>query len=211
LKPTTDDSFEMAFDKGDVRVLADDTVYRGHFAMRRVTLSHRLFAGGWSQPHSRELFERGDAVGVLPWDPQRDELVMLEQFRAGAMRDERTPWMLELVAGVVEPGESDAEVARREAVEEAGLEVGKLAPVAAYYPSAGACSEQVRLFIGRVDARGAGGLHGLADEGEDIRVHVLPRERVMAALDRGEIVNGHTLVALQWLRIHGESLRADWD
>ena len=210
MSDSSGNSFEFTFGPGDVRVHTDDAVFDGHFAVHRVSLSHRLFAGGWSEPATREVFERGDAVGVLPWDPVKDQFVMLEQFRAGALRDERTPWMLELVAGVVEPGESDDDVARREAVEEAGLTLQALAHVACYYPSAGACSEQVSIFIGRVDAPATGGIGGLAEEGEDIRVHVLPRQQVMEWLDRGEIVNGHTLVALQWLRIHGDRLRADW-
>jgi ADP-ribose pyrophosphatase len=156
------------------------------------------------------VFDRGDAVGVLPWDPVTDELILLEQFRVGAMRGGDSPWMLELVAGIVEAGESDQEVARREAVEEAALDIQELEPVACYYPSSGACSEQVRLFVGKAARPTAPGIHGCTDEGEDIRVHVLPREQVMALLDAGEIVNGHTLITLQWLRLHGESLRERW-
>jgi ADP-ribose pyrophosphatase len=135
---------------------------------------------------------------------------MLEQFRVGAMRGEDSPWMLELVAGVVEAGETDEAVAHREAEEEAGLVIEHLEPIASFFPSPGACSEQVRLFIGRVDSAGAGGIHGCEDEGEDILVHLMSREQVMELLDRGFITNGHTLIALQWLRIHGESLRKRW-
>jgi len=113
-----------------------------------VTLRHRLFAGGWSSPIRRELFQRGDAVGVLPWNPRADEVVLIEQFRVGAMRGSDSPWMLELIAGVVEPGESDTAVAHRESEEEAGCQLTRLEPIATFYPSAGACSEQIRLFIG---------------------------------------------------------------
>ena len=200
----------MQFGADAVRVLEDDTVWQGHYAMRRLRLQHQLFAGGWSAELQRENFERGDAVGVLPWDPINDELVMLEQFRVGALRATDSPWMLELVAGVVEEGETDAEVANREAREEADLEILQLEPIASFYPSAGACSEQVRLFIGRVDSQGAGGVHGCVDEGEDIRVHRLPRAQVLELLAKGAINNGHTLIALQWLALHGEQLRERW-
>lgn len=201
---------ELKFSASDVRVLADEDAFRGHYRMRRITLEHRRFDGGWSDAISRELFERGDAVGVLLWDPVRDELVMLEQFRVGAIRGTDSPWMLELVAGVVEPGESDADVAHRETAEESGLPLTALEPIVTFFPSPGGCSEQVRLFVGRVDSVDAGGVHGCDNEGEDILVHRLARAEVMAMLDADRINNGHTLIALQWLRIHGDALRERW-
>jgi ADP-ribose pyrophosphatase len=201
---------KLQFGAADVRLISDELAFDGYFSVRRLTLSHALFGGGWSEPLTRELFERGDAVGVLPYDPIRDELVMLEQFRIGALADSKTPWMLELVAGIVEARESDETVARREAIEEAALNLDTLHPIASFYPSAGACSEKVRLFVGRVNGPAQPGIHGCAEEGEDIRVHVLPRTRVLQWLDEGRIVNGHTLIALQWLQLHGEALRKDW-
>ena len=201
---------KLQFGAADVSIEEEPRVFDGYFKVRRVRVRHRLFQGGWSESLTREVFDRGDAVGVLPWDPVSDELVMLEQFRVGALRGEESPWMLELVAGIVEPGESDTEVARREAVEEAALEITDLHPVASYYPSAGACTEHVRLFIGRTRAPEPGGIHGCVEEGENIRVHVLPRSQVMDMLARDEINNGHTLVALQWLLHHADSLRQQW-
>jgi ADP-ribose pyrophosphatase len=201
---------DFKFGARDVRIIEQPQAYSGHFSLRRLSLQHRLFGGGWSETLTREVFDRGDAVGVLPWDPRRDELVMLEQFRVGAVRDQDNPWMLELVAGIVEAGENDAEVALREAQEEAALELLALEPVACFYPSAGACSEQVRLFVGRVDSDGVGGVHGCSDEGEDIRVHVLPRLQVLEWLAAGKISNGHTLIALQWLQINGDALAQRW-
>ncbi len=201
---------ELRYSAGDVRILADEDGYSGHYRLHRLTLEHRRFDGTWSAPITRELFERGDAVGVLLWDPKADELVMLEQFRAGAMRGEDSPWMLELVAGVVEPGETDEQVAHRETAEESGLSLTALEPIVSFFPSPGACTEQVRLFVGRVDSAGADGVHGCVHEGEDILVHRLPRSELMAMLDANQINNGHTLIALQWLRIHGEALRQRW-
>lgn len=203
-------SLQLKFGARDVRVLDDQTVFSGYFSMRRLTLQHRRFAGGWSQPIIREVFERGDAVAVLPYDPKTDSLVMIEQFRPGAIRGDDSPWMLELIAGVVGAGERDEEVAHRESMEEAACELGELVPIATVFPSAGACTEQVRLFCGRVNKAAIGELHGLQHEGEDILVHSLPRAEALQLLADNRIPNGHTLIALQWLHIHGEALRERW-
>lgn len=203
-------SLELKFGARDVRILDKEVAYDGHFTLSKLTLQHRCFAGGWSQPLVRELFQRGDAVGVLPYDPVSDSLVLIEQFRPGAMRGNDSPWMLELIAGVVEPGESDEEVIHRESMEEAGCEVSELEPIATVLPSAGACSEQVRLFCGRVEKAAIGGIHGLAEEGEDILVHSVPRAQALEMVMQDRIPNGHTLIALQWLYIHGDKLRERW-
>ena len=202
--------FSLQFSDNDVEILKRQECYRGHFRVDRLSLRHRLFGGGWSETMTREVFERGDAVAVLPWDLNTDSLILVEQFRPGAIRQADSPWMLELIAGVVEPGESDPEVAHRESMEEAGCELDRLHPIATFYPSAGACSEQIRLFIGETTGAVHGAIKGLDSEYEDILVHQLPRTEALAILDRGDINNGHTLIALQWLALHGERLRADW-
>jgi ADP-ribose pyrophosphatase len=203
-------TLELTFGARDVRVLDDQTIWSGHYSMRKITLQHRRFAGGWSDPIVREVFERGDAVAVLPYDPVADSLVMIEQFRPGAIRGADSPWMLELIAGVVEAGERDEEVAHREAMEEAACELVELVPIATVFPSAGACTEQVRLFCGRVNKAAIGGLHGLQEEGEDILVHSVARSDALQMLAENRIPNGHTLIALQWLQIHGAALRERW-
>ncbi|WP_439107226.1 NUDIX domain-containing protein [Congregibacter sp.] len=204
-------SFSLRFGPADVRVLDDEQVFDGYFAIQKLRVRHRSFSGDWSAPVSREVFERGDAVGVLPYEPETDSLILIEQFRAGALRDANSPWMLELIAGIVEPGESDEVVVRREAQEEAGCEFAELVPIASYYPSAGACTEHVRLFCGRVLSAAVGQVLGLEDEGEDILVHRIPRAEVMELLAQNQINNGHTLVALQWFALHGERLRDAWN
>jgi ADP-ribose pyrophosphatase len=201
---------ELTFGPQDVRVLEQETVFSGYFSVRRLTLQHRCFGGGWSQPIVREVFDRGDCVGVLPYDPATDSVVMIEQFRPGAIRGDQSPWMLELIAGVIDSGESDEQVAYREAMEEAGCVMSELLPIATVIPSAGACSEQIRLFCGRVSRAAIGGIHGLAEEGEDILVHAVTRPDALAMLAADRIPNGHTLIALQWLQIHGEALRERW-
>ena len=200
----------LRFGAQDVKVLEDERVYDGHFKVRRLTLSHKRFAGGWSEPIMREVFDRGDAVGVLPYDPVSDSLVMVEQFRPGAIRGDDSPWMLELIAGVVEEGESDEDVIHREAMEEAGCEVSELVPIATVFPSAGGCTEQVRLFCGRVEGAAIGDLKGLAEEGEDILVHAIPRADAMQLLAEDRVPNGHTLISLLWLKSHAEQLRERW-
>ncbi|WP_116367377.1 NUDIX domain-containing protein [Parahaliea mediterranea] len=202
--------FSLRFGADAVRVLEQAQAFDGHFSVRRLTLQHRCFDGGWSAPLTREIFDRGDAVGVLPYDPVDDSLILIEQFRPGALRGGDSPWMLELVAGVVEPGERDTEVVYREALEEADCELTELLPIARFFPSAGACSEQVRLFCGRVSRAGVGGVHGLDSEGEDILVHAIPRREALQLLREDRIPNGHTLIALQWLALQGESLRERW-
>ncbi|TNF36234.1 MAG: NUDIX domain-containing protein [Gammaproteobacteria bacterium] len=202
--------FKPTFTAADSQCLADDTVYDGFFRIRRVTVQHALFAGGSSPVFTRELFERGQAVGVLPYDPVLDQVVLIEQFRVGAMDDAHSPWLLELVAGMIETGENAIAVARRETEEESGLSVQSLWPIGCYYSSPGGSSEQLRLFCGQVDASAAGGVHGLVDEHEDIRVHVFGVSDVPALLAEGSIRNVHTAVALQWLLLHADRVREAW-
>lgn len=203
-------SFERRFGPDDVRLLDEERGYSGFFGVRKLTLQHRRFDGGWTAPLVREVFERGDAVGVLPYDPVSDSVVLIEQFRPGAMRGADSPWLLELVAGVVEPGETDESVAHREAMEEAGCELGELVPVATILPSAGGCSEQVRIFCARLESLAEGDIHGLQEEGEDILVHRFSRLEALELLNRNFIAAGHTVIALQWLQINGGQLRDRW-
>lgn len=191
-------------------MLEDESAYEGYFSIRRLTLQYRAFEGGWVAPQVREVFERGDAVGVLPYHAASDSLVLIEQFRPGALRGDNSPWMLELIAGIVEAGESDAEVAHREAMEEAGCELRELHPIATLLPSAGACSEQVQLYCGRLDGPVSPGVHGLAEEGENILVHWVPVAEAFELLAQNRIPNGHTLISLLWLQNHIQSLRERW-
>lgn len=198
------------YSASDVEILESATVYQGYFSLKKLKVRHRLFAGGWSEPLLREVFERGDAVGVLPYDPVTDSVILVEQFRPGAIRQQDSPWMLELIAGIVEEGESDEALVHREAREEADCELTELLPIASFYPSAGACTEQIRLFCGRVSRAGVGEVHGLEGEGEDILVHSVSRADALQMLADDRINNGHTLIALQWLKIHGDALQERW-
>lgn len=198
------------FSRDDVEVLEDKTEWKGFFELRGLRLRHRLFAGGWSREIHRELFVRGAAVGVLLYDPARDAVAMVEQFRVGALRRSESPWLLELVAGIVEEGETPEDVARREALEEADTSIKALEWVAEYYSSPGGSDEYFYLFCGCADLSEAGGIHGLADEGEDIRVSLVAASDAVAMADSGEINNAHSLIAVHWLARHRERLRGQW-
>lgn len=197
-------------DEKDVRILEREAVYQGYFRVDRYRLQHRRFEGGWTGELTREVFERGHAVALLPYDPARDQVVLIEQFRIGAYAAGEAPWQTEAIAGIIEPGEAPEEVARRESLEEAGLELGELVPITRFLVSQGAVTETVQLYCGRVDAAGAGGVHGLDHEGEDIRVRALPFAAAEALVAEGRVNNAVALVALQWLIINRDSLRTRW-
>jgi ADP-ribose pyrophosphatase len=192
-----------------VEILDRTVVFDGHFQMVRYRLRHWQFAGGFGPDLVREVFARGHAAAVLPYDPVRDEVALVEQFRVGALDTGCDPWLLEPVAGIMEDDESAEQVARREALEEAGVEILDLAAVCSCFMSPGGSSEIVHVFIGRVGAL-AGGIFGLPDEGEDIKVHVLPFAQVQAWLDEGRLRVASTLLAVQWLARHHAALRARW-
>ena len=200
----------LSYGSGDVEVETRETVFKGYFRMDALTLRHRRFDGSWTDGIRREMFERGDAVAVLPWHVESDKVILIEQFRPGAIRGDDSPWMLEAVAGVVEAGETDIDVAHREALEEAGCTMDALTPIVSYYPSPGACSEQIRLFVGRVVSAAVGEVKGVDTEHEDILVHSLARADAIALLDAGKINNGLTIIALHWLARLGGRRRAGW-
>ncbi|WP_158773183.1 NUDIX domain-containing protein [Cobetia sp. L2A1] len=198
---------EQVFAYADVENVETKVLQKGFFQLEQRRLRHRRFNGGWSDVINREVHVRHDAVGVLPYDPVLDRVVFVEQIRAGMLDDERTPWSLEPVAGLVDKDESAAEVARREADEEAGCELSELIELYRYYPSPGACTEQVTLFIGLCDSSGLGGVHGLAEENEDIRVHVLDFQAALDLLEQGRLGNAMAIMAMQWLLRERASLR----
>jgi len=194
-----------------VEILDKTVCYDGFFRIERYRLRHRLFSGGWSRELTRELFERGHAAAVLPYDPVLDTVVLVEQFRIGALEAPGNPWLLEIVAGVIDhPDETPEDVARREAVEEANCHIQDIVHICDYFVSPGGTSERISLFCGKVDAAGAGGLHGLAEEAEDIRVVVVPFAEALAQLRAGKINSAAPIIALQWLQLNHEQLRARW-
>ncbi|MGL5997420.1 MAG: NUDIX domain-containing protein [Pseudomonas proteolytica] len=191
-------------------VVQRDNAYQGFYKLDRVQLRHELFDGGMSPVINREIFVRHDAVCVLPYDAQRDEVVLIEQFRVGAMGRTDNPWLVEMVAGLIDKDEQPEEVAHREAEEEAGLTFSALWPITQYFPSPGGSTEFVHLFLGRCDSSGAGGIHGLAEEAEDIRVTVWAFEDALQAVRDGKISNAASIIALQWLALNRAEVRGLW-
>ncbi|WP_072671441.1 ADP-ribose diphosphatase [Vibrio injensis] len=197
------------FSLDDLQIVSKQTLFQGFFRMVKYQFKHRLFQGGWSGIIEREMFERGHAAALLAYDPQRDEVVIIEQIRVGALEHQQ-PWQKEIIAGMIEAGEEAQEVVRREALEEAGISVGRLEKITSYYPSSGGCSEKLDVYIGEVDTTQAGGVHGLDSEGEDIKVHVLSRQQAYQWIKDGQIENGASIIALQWLELHHQQLQSQW-
>jgi ADP-ribose pyrophosphatase len=178
------------------------TLFEKYFKLDEYSITHELFAGGFSPVFTREIFERGTVVAVLPYDPVQRKVVLIEQFRAGAIDDTDGPWLIECVAGVIETGESESEVALRECEEEAGCTISRLETISRYYVSPGGTSEHCSLFCGIVDSEGVGGIHGLPHEHEDIRVMVIDSAQAYGWVRDGKIRSSATIIALQWLELN---------
>jgi len=208
---------ESKFQKTDVELISREQCFDGFLRLDRIQLRHRLFEEGWSEILNRELLVKDQAVGLLMFDPVRDHVVLVRQFRVGLIDEHQSPWLLELVAGMVEDGEGKGEreeleqVAIREAAEESNCIPTNLVKVCDYYNSPGASNEKVTLFCGRVDSENAEGFFGLTEEHEDIEVVVLPRSEALQAIDSGLINNAMTIIALQWLQLHESELLSKWN
>jgi ADP-ribose pyrophosphatase len=193
----------------DAELLGCDILYDGFFRMKRYRFRHRLYDGGWSAPVSREVFEREACVSVIPYDPIRQRVVLIEQFRPGPMAaGDENPWVTEIIAGIVEPDENLEDVAKREAIEEAGCQIDQLIPISTHYVSPGGSTELMHIFCGLTDSEGVGGTYGLSEEGEDIRAFSEPLSDALARISAGTIRNSFTIIALQWLALNREHLAA---
>ncbi len=194
-----------------VRTIAARTPYRHYFSIAEHDIRVPRFDGTMSRPMNRAAFVSGDAVSVLPYDPVRDRVMVVEQFRFGPhVRGDPQPWKLEAVAGRIDAGETPEECARREAAEETGLVLGRLHKVLGYYPAPGAVAEYMVSFVAIADLdAGCTGVSGLAEEDEDIRSHVVGFEAAMAGLASGRLDTGPLAISLLWLACHREELRAD--
>lgn len=194
----------------DVKIINKTIRHQGFFCVAEYQLQHRLFNGEWSKPMVRELFERGNSAAILLYDPIRDQVVLLEQFRVGALLGSKSPWLWEIAAGMVEENEQTEQVVRREAKEETGMDIKNLVLIYQYWASPGASSEHIDLFCGQVDASKAGGIYGISDEHEDIRTSVVDREEAWLALEQGVIDNSAAIIALQWLQLNHNKLKKQW-
>ena len=201
----------IVFNKKDVFNLTKRILYKGFFSLYEYRFQYRKFDGSVSDAVTREILDRGHAVVLLAYDDKRDEVVLIEQIRIAAIDTQDTPWMLELIAGMMDhDNESSEEVAKREAMEEAGIIVGQCKPIISYLASPGGLTEQLHILVGQVDSSTAKGVHGLAEENEDIKVHVVSREQAYQWVEEGIINNAASIIALQWLQLNHQSLKDEW-
>lgn len=198
------------FGAKDVEIIRTEPLYSGFFNMIKYVFRYRMFNGGWSDVVEREIFERGHAVGVLLYDPDLAEFVLIEQVRIGALATSASPWLLEIVAGIIEPDEEAEEVCRREALEEAGVAISHLHKALSYLASPGGTTERLHIYVAKVDASTAQGVHGLDDESEDILVHRINEQQAMDWLAEGVVENAATLLALQWFALNKQQLLQLW-
>lgn len=203
---------QAVFTREDVDIIATETLYQGFLTVKKYTFRHPLFTGGMSRVVHREVIERGDAVAVVPWDPIRDEVVLIEQIRIATLNLSDSPWRMEIIAGMIEAGESEADVSRREAHEEAGLSLGQLQFALSYLSSPGGLSEKISVFIGEIDSRlcDTKGCFGLEQEDEDIRISRVSREQAYHMVEQGMIDNAAAVIGLQWLQLHYKKLKQQW-
>ena len=194
----------------DLDILSHRKVFQGYFRIDEYTVRHGRFDGGWTGPITREVFERGHAAALLPYDPDRDAFVLCQQFRIGAMAAGMDPWQIECVAGIIEAGESPQDVARRETIEESGCTAVDLIPIQRYLVSPGGASETVWLYLGRVSSIGAGGIFGLPEENEHIRVFTATSQQLRRMLDEKRIENAATLLAVQWFFLNRDLVAKTW-
>lgn len=202
---------QLQYGNADAKILKEETVFKGFFEMKRIQVQHKLFDGSWSRILSREIFERGHAVAVLPYDPNTEEFVLIEQFRLGAMATSETPWLFEVIAGMIEPNEDPGEVCHRESLEEAGIELTCLQKVLSYLSSPGGTTERLHIYMAKTDATLARGIHGLESESEDIMVHRINEADAKELLESGKIDNAAAIIALQWFFLNKQKLLANWN
>lgn len=199
-----------AFTHQDYEITQREVLYQGIFRLARYHLRQRQFNGEWSEKYTREVFERQSATAILPYDPLLDRVVLIEQFRVGALANPPSPWLLEVVAGICNEGDDPENMAKREATEEAGCEILDIYPVCRFFSSPGGCNELVHLYCGRVDASSIGGVHGNAYENEDIRAFSLPVEEAYQLIQEGKIITPPAIITLQWLLLNREWLKQLW-
>lgn len=201
---------QFSFDKKkDIEILNEEYVYKGFYKVKAFQLRHRLYSGDWSEIIKREIFERGAFAAALPYDPLQNKVILIEQFRIGAIQDKR-PWLLEMVAGVAKPNEKPEDLILREMEEESGLIATRLYKMYDYWVSPGGTNEFATLYCAEVQAPPEEGVFGLKEENEDIYVHVLKTEEAFELLTEGKIINPTSIIALQWLMLNQEKINRLW-
>ncbi|MDN3413252.1 MULTISPECIES: NUDIX domain-containing protein [unclassified Pseudoalteromonas] len=201
----------IKFTHDDVRLKPIENLYDGFFKINLYQFKHALFAGGESEVIRREILERGDAVAVLPYDPVTEQVLLIEQIRIGAIKSKHTPWLLECIAGMTDGSEDYESVVKKEAFEEAGLNLTELEFMLSYLSSPGGTTERLYLYLAHADLSQINtGIYGLDTEGEDIKTHIMDLDEAFERLNRGEIDNAATVICLQWLALNRDRIRKKW-
>ena len=195
---------------GKIEVLGQEWLSQGFMKLAKFTVEHERFDGSMIGPFTREIVMRGTAVGVLPYDPIADKILLIEQFRLAAHLAGMPAWQREVVAGIADKDETPEELARREAIEEANCKVTDLVEMTRYLLSPGMSNEVLILYCGRMDSNQTTGVHGLANEHEDIRSSLFDAKDIPALIERGSTGNGPLMLALYWMQTHRERLRKLW-
>lgn len=196
--------------ENDVEIREKTTAFQGYFRVDRYVFKIRQFDGSWSPEFSREIFERGHAVSLILYDPDRDMVGLVEQFRPGAHAAGWEPWLIELPAGIIDKGQTPEEVAIREAEEETGTIISDPILARRYLVTPGGSTETMMIYAARIDATKLTGVHGLEEEAEDIRAFPVPAEEAFQWVESGRICNGMTIIGLEWLRNNRDFLRRRW-
>jgi len=183
------------------QIAEQKTVYEGFYKIESVKYSHSLHSGAMTGTIDVELFVRGDVVGLLPYDPVSDQVALIEQFRIGAMNNKPDPWLVQIIAGMIDTDETPEQIAIREAKEEAGIDLVDVELISRYIASPGASTEEVFVFYAETDLSQVGGTHGLVEEDEDILVRIMSADDAIALLDSGQIKNALSIIALQWFKL----------
>lgn len=196
--------------KKDFEIISEEVCYQNFFSIKLYTVRHRLFQGGWSQQFNREVFDRSPVAAIIPYDPVKDKVVLIEQFRIGAIKNTEAPWMLEIIAGIKEDNETIEEMIMRELKEEGGMIAEDLIKVYEFWVSPGGSTEHLTFYCAKIDSTTVGGILGVPEENEDILIHVLDSEAAFNKLANGEINNAATIIGLQWLKLNKDEIRQKW-
>lgn len=192
-----------SMDKDKIKIHHNERCYDGFFRIDKLIFDHPTFNKETITNVTREVINRLDAVAVLPYDPITDKILLIRQLRIAAYKKTKTPWVIELIAGLVDhDNESFIHVAEREAKEEAGLKISNLTPIHEFFTSVGGSNEKTYLFVALCDLENTGGLFGLPEENEDIEAFTVSREEALQMVQKGIIETASTIIAIQWLALN---------
>lgn len=198
---------QATYQHTDVEIQSREYIYRGFIQVEKVSLKHRLFdQTEYTPTFQRELIKRKEAAGVLIYNDSQQKFALIEQFRIGAMDDTISPWQLEIIAGVLDGNESPESCIKRESLEESGCSIDQLTKLFSFYPSAGACNEIFHLYVAEAELPSQGGIFGMPDESENIKLHILPYSAIENLLQGSRLCNAPVIMAMQWLQQHVATL-----